>query len=48
VPRYIDAAATAAGDDAMIVRTTGAHFAFITVGSSAWTATVDQLPDRLA
>ena len=41
--RYIDAAVTA-GDDATLVRTTGDHFALITVGSPAWTATVDQLP----
>jgi acetyl esterase/lipase len=41
--RYIDAA-TKAGDDASLVRTTGDHFALVTVGSPAWTATVGQLP----
>jgi hypothetical protein len=41
--RYIDAA-TKVGDDASLVRTTGDHFALVTVGSPAWTATVGQLP----
>ena len=44
--RYVDAA-TKAGDDASVVRTSGDHFALITVGSPAWTATVDQLPSLL-
>ena len=44
--RYVDAA-TKAGDDASLVRTSGDHFALITVGSPAWTATVDQLPGLL-
>jgi acetyl esterase/lipase len=41
--RYVDAAIKA-GDDASLVRTTGDHFALVTVGSPAWTATVAQLP----
>ena len=41
--RYV-AAATRAGDDAALIRTTGDHFALITVGSAAWNATLGQLP----
>ncbi len=41
--RYIDAA-TKAGDDATLIRTTGDHFALITVGSAAWNAALAQLP----
>lgn len=45
--RYVEAA-TKAGDDAALVRTSGDHFALITVGSAAWTATVQQLPGLIA
>ena len=41
--RYVDAAVQR-GDDATLVRTTGDHFALVTVGSPAWSATVAQLP----
>ena len=41
--RYV-AAATKAGDDAALIRTTGDHFALITVGSAAWNAALEQLP----
>ena len=41
--RYV-AAATEAGDDATLIRTTGDHFALITVGSAAWNAALEQLP----
>ena len=45
--RYV-AAATRAGDDATLIRTTGDHFALITVGSAAWKAALDQLPGLVA
>ena len=44
--RYVDAAVKV-GDDASLVRTTGDHFALVTVGSPAWSATVAQLADLI-
>ena len=41
--RYVGAAVRA-GDDATLIRTTGDHFALITVGSPAWDAALAQLP----